>query len=102
MKKFFYTGLLACTNNIMKKTNIFIFSCGLFCFANTNAQVRDSLNIQTMDSIKSKHFSVGIELLGTSGFGLELAALIHPKWVLRGGISMLPINVSIWGKIPRL
>ena len=39
----------------------------------------------------SKRLAIGVELLSTTGFGLELATPLHSKLNLRGGISMLPL-----------
>ena len=39
-----------------------------------------------------KNLAVDVELLSTTGLGLELATPLSPNFVLRGGFSMLPVH----------
>ena len=41
-----------------------------------------------------QHLSVGVELLSTTGFGIELATPLNSHFALRGGISMFPLRYN--------
>ena len=51
--------------------------------------------ISAQDAVKAfEHLTAGVEVLSTTGFGLELATPLHPKFSLRAGISLLPYNYN--------
>ena len=51
--------------------------------------------ISAQDAVKAfEHLAVGVEVLSTTGFGLELATPLHPHFSLRAGISLLPYGYN--------
>jgi len=60
---------------------LFLMSAGAGILAQENAQA-------------FKNLSVGVELISTTGFGLEVATPLHSNFALRGGISILPFDYS--------
>ena len=69
MKKYVFLVLLFCTTLVS----------GIFAQKNTSA---------------FKNLSLNLEFMSTNGCGVELAAPLHHKISLRGGVSLLPLSYS--------
>ena len=70
---------------IYKVNSIKVLLCVCLCAANIN-------NAKPQENTTQKRLAVGIELLSSTGFGIEAAATLHPQLTLRGGISLLPVK----------